>query len=247
MESYEYKALSELMSWKDEMRKKPQLFENTAKDIQNSINRLLPQKYHEIVTSAIKNLTRTVLFGSKYLTKPPLERLSLMERERLVREKIGIYKTAAAAEGAATGAGGFLWGLADFPLLLGIKIKYLYDAASIYGFDVSNYKERLYILNIFQLAFSSKDHANKVFEKMDKWDEYSRFLPADINQFDWESFQREYRDYIDLAKLLQLVPGIGAFVGLYANNKLMHKLGETSIQAYRMRLLTPSGKGASGR
>ena len=30
----------------------------------------------------------------------------------------------AAAEGAGTGAGGILLGLADFPLLLGIKIKF---------------------------------------------------------------------------------------------------------------------------
>lgn len=244
MDSYEYQALSELNCWKKEMRRKPQLFENASKEIQDSINRLLPQKYHEIVTSAVKNLTRTLLFGSKHLTKPPLEGYSLKEREIIVRERIGFYKTTAAAEGAATGAGGFLWGLADFPLLLGIKVKYLYDAASIYGFDVNDYKVRLYMLHIFQLAFSSKRHANIIFEKMEKWDEYSRYLPEDINQFDWLSFQREYRDYIDLAKLLQLVPGIGAFVGLYANNKLMNKLGETSIQAYRMRLLDPAGKGA---
>lgn len=70
--------------------------------------------------------------------------------------------------------------------------------------------------------------------------------PADINQFDWVSFQREYRDYIDLAKLLQLVPGIGAVVGLYENNKLMNKLGETSIQSYRMRLLDAPEKSVSG-
>ncbi len=108
------------------------------------------------------------------------------------------------------------------------------------------YKERLYILHIFQLAFSSRDHSSRLFEKMEKWDEYSRFLPADINQFDWVSFQREYRDYIDLAKLLQLVPGIGAVVGLYENNKLMNKLGETSIQSYRMRLLDAPEKSVSG-
>ncbi|TNY07227.1 EcsC family protein, partial [Escherichia coli] len=43
--------------------------------------------------------------------------------------------------------------------------------------------------------------------------------------------------YIDLAKLLQLVPGIGAFVGAYVNNKLVDKLGEYAMYAYRMRIL----------
>lgn len=71
---------------------------------------------------------------------------------------------------------------------------------------------------------------------MENWQEYSSSLPDDINSFDWRNFQQEYRDYIDLAKLLQMVPGIGAFVGSYVNNKLMKRLSETAIGAYRMRI-----------
>lgn len=55
--------------------------------------------------------------------------------------------------------------------------------------------------------------------------------------FDWRIFQQEYRDYIDIAKMLQMVPGIGAVVGAYANYKLMDKLGNTAMNAYRLRLL----------
>ncbi|WP_276632409.1 EcsC family protein [Terrisporobacter hibernicus] len=39
-----------------------------------------------------------------------------------------------------------------------------------------------------------------------------------------------------MAKLLQLVPVIGAAVGFYVNGKLLDKLGEVAINAYRMRL-----------
>jgi len=201
-------------------------------------NSILPTAYHEIITSAIKNLTKAVLFGSKYVTKAPIKGLSLMDRELLVKEKTKFYKTTAVIEGAATGAGGIILGLTDLPLLLSIKIKFLYDVASIYGFDVQDYKERLFILNIFQLAFSSKSNVNKVFEKMEKWEEYSAALPNDMNSFDWKSFQQEYRDYIDLAKLFQMIPGIGAVIGSYVNNKLMKKLSDTAIQAYRMRILS---------
>ena len=237
MISYNDRALRELNDWKYTMRKKPSLVQRTTKGVQNKLNGILPDKYHEIVTGAIKNLTKTVLYGSKYITKPPMEGLSLEERERLVKEKSKLYKTTAIVEGAATGAGGIVLGLADFPLLLSIKIKFLYDVASAYGFDVNDYKERLYILHIFQLAFSSKSHMNKVFERMENWQEYYDSLPIDVDHFEWRSFQQEYRDYIDLAKLLQLVPGIGAFVGSYVNNNLMKKLTVTAIQAYRMRLL----------
>ncbi len=62
-------------------------------------------------------------------------------------------------------------------------------------------------------------------------------LPADIHQFDWRTFQQEYRDYIDLAKLAQLIPIIGAPVGAVVNYRLLQKLGTTAMNAYRMRWL----------
>ncbi|GAA0114728.1 EcsC family protein [Clostridium senegalense] len=238
MEFYNQVALSELEKWKKEMRKGPSIFEKATKGVQNKFNGMLPSKYHEFMTNTIKNMTQAVLFGSKYITKKPYLNLSLKEREDLVEEKTKVYKNTAIIEGAGTGAGGIALGIADFPLLLGIKIKLLYDIAAIYGFDVKDYKERLYILNIFQLAFSSKNHVNKVFYTMEDWEKYCTMLPDDISCFDWKTFQQEYRDYIDLAKLLQMIPGIGAFVGAYVNNKLIDKLSKTAIQAYRMRILT---------
>lgn len=72
---------------------------------------------------------------------------------------------------------------------------------------------------------------------MENWEEFQHTLSDDINDFNWREFQQEYRDYIDLAKLLQLVPGIGAFVGAYANHKLVDKLGEYAIYSYHMRIL----------
>lgn len=237
MISYEDRALRELNNWKRIMRKRPSIIEKATKGVQSKFNGMLPDKYHEIITSSIKSLTKVVLYGSQYITKPPVKSLSLEEREALVKDKTKFYKATAVIEGAATGAAGIVLGLTDFPLLLSIKIKFLYDVASIYGFDVNDYRERLYILNIFQLAFSSKGNVNKVFGRMETWEVYSASLPNDINSFDWKGFQQEYRDYIDLAKLLQMVPGIGAFVGSYVNNNLMKKLSETAVQAYRMRIL----------
>jgi len=234
---YNEMTVKELNRWKKKMRKKPSLAGKVSKGIQNKINGILPEKYHEIITGAIKNMTKVVLFGSKYITKTPYRNLSLEEREKLVAKKIKIYKTTALIEGAGTGAGGIVLGLTDLPLLLGIKIKLLYDIAAIYGFDVNDYKERIYILNIFQLAFSSKSNVNEVFAKIENTEEYFDTLPDDINSFEWRTFQQEYRDYIDFAKLLQMVPGIGAFVGAYVNAKLVKKLSETAVQAYRMRLL----------
>ena len=222
--------------WKKKMIKRVSIINKVTSKTQGKFNSILPEKYHEIITASIKTMVKSVLFGYQYITKEPYRDLTLEERENLVRDKINFYKKTAMAEGAATGAGGLLLGLADFPLLLGIKVKLLYDIAAIYGFDVKDYKERIYILNIIQLSFSSQEHMKRVYYNMANWRYYENKLPSDINDFDWRKFQQEYRDYLDLAKLFQLVPFIGAAVGLLVNGRLLDKLGYTAINAYRLRL-----------
>lgn len=237
MINYEDKVLRELGRWKIKMTKKPSITNRISKGIQNKTNNLIPDKVHKIITEAIKNMTKLVISGSKFITNKPKKSGSLEERELLVKERLKFYKKAATASGAGTGAGGILIGLADFPLLLSLKMKFLFDVASIYGFDVREYKERLYILYIFQLSFCSQKKRIETYWLIANWEKYTKELPENINDFNWRSFQQEYRDYLDLAKLLQLVPGIGAVVGAYANYKLMDKLGETAINAYRLRIL----------
>ena len=114
-------------------------------------------------------------------------------------------------------------------------MKMLFEIAGIYGFDVKDYKERIYILHIFQLTFSSQKGRQKTFHIMEDWDKYKNTVPASMEEFDWRNFQQEYRDYIDMAKMLQLVPGIGAVVGAFVNHRLTGILGKNAMMAYRMR------------
>lgn len=237
MQTYYIQALEELRRWQKNMQRKPSLTNKLAKKMQTKMNSLIPEKIHEAITIAIKQMIRVVLFGAGVTTAKPNKDDSLEIKERLIEERIQTYKTTAAAEGGVTGAGGLLLGLADFPLLLGIKIKLLFDIASMYGFDVKDYKERIYILYIMQLAFSSQEERRNVYKKIEDWDEHAKLLPDDINEFDWRTFQQEYRDYIDLAKMAQLIPVIGAPVGIVVNYRLITKLGETAMNAYRMRIL----------
>ncbi|MEJ8820014.1 EcsC family protein [Lacibacter sp. H407] len=227
----------EFTAWQREMLRKPSLFNGLSKRIQTKINNWIPEKIHVAVTATIKQLIKAVLFGAKHTTAHPLLDKSLQERELAIEKKIETYKKTAAVEGGIAGAGGILLGLADFPVLIGIKMKLLFDIASLYGFDVNDYKERVYLLHIFELAFSSHAHRKTIYLKMTDWETKKQQLPDDINQFDWRNFQQEYRDYIDLAKMAQLIPLIGAPVGLVVNYRLLKKLGSTAMNAYRMRLL----------
>ena len=237
MITYEDKAKYELRLWQLKINKRPSITSQISKGFQAKVNSLIPDKVHTVITETIKNMVRAVSAGSEFTTRKPLIMATLEEREIFVNEKLNFYKKAAALSGAGIGAGGIVLGLADLPVLLSLKMKFLFDSASLYGFDVRDYKERLYILYVFQLAFSSAERIIEVYQYILDWDRYIKELPSDINSFDWRTFQQEYRDYIDLAKMLQLVPGIGAIVGAYANYQLMDKLGETTINAYRMRMI----------
>ena len=238
MNDYEVIVSGELKAWQKKMMRKPGLLNSLSKAVQTKVNSWIPEKVHTAVTTAIKQMVRGVLFGAKHTATNLLYNATLKEREDAVQKKIDNYRKTAAIEGGITGAGGILMGLADFPILIGIKLKLLFDIASLYGFNVYDYKERVYILHIFELAFSSDQHRKNVYLKMTDWEIKSKALPEDINQFEWRNFQQEYRDYIDLAKMAQLVPLIGAPVGIIVNNRLVKKLGVTAMNAYRMRLLT---------
>ncbi len=234
---YEDQIINELQEWRRKMLRKPSFTNKMAAAVQGKINNMIPQKVHDAISATIKNMVRAVLFGSTYTTPKPLLQTGLEEREKKIDAKIETYKKTGAAEGGITGAGGFFASLVDFPLLLGIKIKMLFDVAALYGFDVKDYRERLYMLYIFQLAFSSAKERKKVYLQIEDWENNLHQLPEDIHDFDWQTFQQQYRDYMDIAKLAQMVPVIGAAVGAIANYQLIQKLGFTAKQAYRMRFI----------
>ncbi len=235
--TYELQAQHELKRWQKKMLQKPSIFNRLSKKLQTKINSYIPEKIHKAITEAIKQMVKVVLFGAGITAPKSNIKGNLEAKESAIKERIKWYKTTAAVEGGATGAGGILLGLADFPILLGIKIKLLFDIAAMYGFDVKDYKERIYILYIMQLAFSSQQERRNVYLKITDWEKHAKQLPDDINQYDWRTFQQEYRDYLDLAKMAQLIPVIGAPVGVVVNYRLVKALGETAMNAYRMRLI----------
>lgn len=236
MTDYEKKVIKEVQQWKLTIMKNSSMMTRLSKKVQTKVQQLIPEKVQNVLTETIKKMVQGISIGSNFI-KPRLKETdwSLQRRDEEVMKKMDEYKKIGAAEGAGTGAGGFLLGLADFPLLLSIKIKFLFDAATVYGFDTSKEEERLFILHVFQLAFSSDDYRKKIWKAIETWDTQKE------NHMDWEKFQQEYRDYIDLAKMLQLVPVIGAPVGAYANYQLLQRLGETTMNCYRMRLLQQKG------
>lgn len=234
MNEYELKIYHEIVLWKRKILKKSPFLQRVSKKAQGKMNELIPAKAHQIITDSIKQMVKALLVGSYITTKKENRAGStLMEKDKMAAEKLSFYRKTATLEGAGTGAGGIFLGLADFPLLLSIKMKYLSETATIYGFNPEKLEERIFILHVFSLAFSSDEKRLETFEVIENWEKRKQ----NYEDMDWQSFQQEYRDHIDFIKMLQLVPGIGAVVGAYANYNLLDSLGEVAMNCYRLRLL----------
>ncbi|WP_372782608.1 EcsC family protein [Phenylobacterium sp.] len=234
--AYEAWARGEVEHWRRRMLKPATRLDRMAGAVQVRINRIIPEKVHAVVTDVIERMTRAILVGADATTfSAPLKDAPLSLRDRKARSAILGYRATAAAEGGVTGAGGFWLSAADFPALVVIKLKLLFELAAIYGHSGELFAERLYILHLFELAFSGADHRAAVLDTLEDWD--ARRHPETFETFDWRTFQMEYRDYIDLPKMAQMVPLIGAPVGAVVNWRLLDRLGDTAVNGYRTRWL----------
>ncbi|WP_226576752.1 EcsC family protein [Halobacillus litoralis] len=231
---YEQRVKKEALRWSKSLDKRSTILHRTSKQFQTKINKKIPDRIHSIVTESIRTMIKAAMTSSEYIRPVEVDpKWSFQEREEKVKQLLKDYKWTASIEGAGTGVGGLWLGMVDFPLLLSIKMKFLFDAAQIYGLNIHSYEERAYLLHVFMLAYSSDAARGEIKERLIHWDE----TPIDQKHVDWQTLQVEYRDTLDFMKILQLVPGFGAVVGYVANRRLLEQLGETTIQSCRLRLI----------
>jgi len=225
---------AEVEAWRTRMLKRPGLWDKATRGTQDRINRIIPERVHAIITSGVEAMTKGILFGSDLIQTRPRPDGSLAAREHRAQAMIRTYRNTASVEGGVAGAGGFVLAAADFPALMAIKVRMLGDVVAAYGWGGDTVRERLFLLHIFHLAFASARRRPDALAELERWiagiDQ-----PEAITEYDWRQFQIEYRDYIDLAKMAQLIPVVGAPIGAVVNWRLVERLGETAMMACRMR------------
>ncbi|WP_309118224.1 EcsC family protein [Paenibacillus sp.] len=246
MNEYEQRIRFELDVWERRLTEPPGWLERTSKTISTKINELIPAKMHQAITATVRSIVRTALFGAEYTPRRKVHRTATLEEaDHEARNTLSLYQKIATAEGAGTGAGGLLLNAVDFPALIAIKMKLLFELAHVYGYDTKSFSERIFLLNVFRLAFSSNAQREYVLDSIQRWDVEKERWSSDSEYYrrmDWETFQKEYRDSIDFRKMLQMVPGIGAVAGAWANYTILEELGEVAMNAYRMRRLSDASK-----
>lgn len=239
--NYEQKIQREIATWEQAMFKPSGWLEQTSKNIGTRMNHLIPTKVHSIITTTIRSIVRTALFGAEYTpSRPVQETLELESVDQEAMELFSLYQKIAVAEGAGTGAGGIALSMVDFPALIGIKMKFLFEMAHVYGYNTKHFSERVFILKVFQMTYSGQDNRSKLLDSIKHWDVEKVQWQSESEYYknmDWETFQIEYRDAMDFRKMLQMVPGIGAIAGAWANYSILEELREFAMNAYRLRRL----------
>lgn len=241
LDAYQRYAYKEMMGWCQKMDKGPGIFNALTSGVQKRINKIIPDKVHKAITVAVKEIIKSLMFGTKFISPKPKEFPHLKMIEDAAQKRIKSHKYTASAEGGLTGAGGFLWSLADFPLLLGIKIKLLQDIAAYFNKNGNDVHEKIFLLLVLQVAFSSDTVRRETMHKIVDFEQEKAQLPASVEGVDWLTLQQQYRDYLDIAKLFQMLPLIGAVVGTVVNWRLVNHLGKTAIQCYRIRYFQQVG------
>lgn len=155
------------------------------------------------------------------------------------------YKSLLFAEGAVTGATGAVGLIADVPALMIGCLRAVGEYATYYGFDINNQRERIFALGILQQASSPTDAS-----KAAAIAELSK-ISADIaKRATWKNLEKstfvkivqkiaeELGVRLTKAKLAQVVPVFGSFVGGGFNAYYVSNVCEAAHYLYRERFLT---------
>ncbi len=241
MDQYQHYILGQIREWEKEQTS-TWFFHQWSRSFQKKIDSLIPEVVHEKLAKAVEGMVKSIASGVSLIPQKQQyldPSLTFVARDQKAQETIQLYKKVAMAEGAGTGAGGLVLSAVDFPAFIAIKFKLLQELSNIYGYNVQDFEERMFIIKVFQLAYAGDVNKTKIYQEIKDWPERKQEISQTTyeNVMAWREFYSEYRESIELRKLLQIIPGFGAIVGALANRSILDDLAVTAVHVYRMRYL----------
>lgn len=237
-------------------KKENSFFKNKVEPISDKIEEKIPQKLKDTLESAFYNGFKLVFEkGSKYIEKlydkdkiqlehdvnnysldKKVTKKSLKVMDRQGKKSKFINSTISTIEGAGLGVLGI--GLPDIPLFIAMILKTIYEIALSYGFDYESEEEKIYILNLINVALTNSEEKAFYNEKLNEV-EYKIDSIIDMNKdinLEIRCTSKVLSESLLMAKFIQGLPIVGV-LGSITNYQVINKVSKYSRIRYKKRYL----------
>ncbi|EEH97245.1 EcsC family protein [Clostridium tertium] len=237
-------------------KKENKFIKSKVAPISDKIEEKIPQKLKDTLESAFYNGFKLVLEkGSKYIEKlydkdqiqlehdvnnysldKKVTRKSLKVMDSQGKKSKIINSTISTIEGAGLGVLGI--GLPDIPLFIAMILKTIYEIALSYGFDYESEEEKIYILNLINVALTNSEEKVIFNEKLNEI-EYKIDSNIDINKdinLEIKSTSQVLSESLLMAKFIQGLPIVGV-LGSITNYQVINKVSKYARIRYKKRYL----------
>lgn len=237
-------------------KKENKFIKSKVEPISDKIEEKIPQKLKDTLENAFYNGFKLVLEkGSKYIEKLYDKDKIQLEHDvnnysldkKVTRKSINlmdsqgkksklINSTISTIEGVGLGALGI--GLPDIPLFIAMILKTIYEITLSYGFDYESEAEKIYILNLINVALTNgeekiicNEELNEIEHKIDSDMEISKDLNLELR-----NTSQVLSENLLMSKFIQGLPIIGV-LGSITNYKVINKVSKYARIRYKRRYL----------
>ena len=223
-------------------KKNSKLIKDKLNPISDKIEEKIPDKLKHTLESAFYNAFKMVLKkGSKYIEKlydkekiktehdinnyslnKRMTRKGLKEIDSQGKKSNLLNSTISTVEGAGLGLLGI--GIPDIPVFIAMILKTVYEIALSYGFNYEDESEKIYILNLINVALTSEDEKLLFSDKLNNIEKNMK-LGLDIEYILDEEIKitsKVLSNNLLIAKFIQGLPIVGV-IGGFTNYKSMSK------------------------
>lgn len=237
-------------------KKRNTIIKNKLNPISEKIEEKIPDKLRSTLESAFYNAFKVVFKGgSKYIEKLyNKEKIKLDHdinnyafNKRATRKSLKlidfqgkrsklINSTISTVEGIGLGVLGI--GIPDIPIFISVILKTVYEIALSYGFDYENEEEKIYILNLINVALTSEEEKLYYSEKINEIENKIDLGIVLENNLDDEIKEtaKILSNTLLIAKFIQGLPIVGV-VGGVVNYQFVSKISKYSSIKYKKRYL----------
>lgn len=237
-------------------KKENKIIKSKVSPISDKIEEKIPQKLKDTLESAFYNGFKLVLEkGSKYIEKlynkdkiqlehdvnnysldKKVTKKSIRVMDSQGKKSKLINSTISTIEGAGLGVLGI--GLPDIPLFIAMILKTIYEIALSYGFDYESEEEKIYILNLINVALTNgeekvicNEKLNEIEHRIDSNIEISNDLDLEIR-----NTSQVLSKSLLMAKFIQGLPIVGV-LGSVTNYQVINKVSKYAGIRYKKRYL----------